>query len=117
MLKLNAKQLKNAKRLPKLEDLRIADMRKNPKLIREFLRLSLEEYAKDKDLEMLKQSLGIAIRALGTSKVSKQIKVDRSGLYKSFTKKGRPAFETVCGIFNMAGVELTVKNMRNATYR
>lgn len=117
MLKLNARQLKNAKHLPKLEDLRIEDMKKNPKLIREFLRLSLEEYAKDKDLEMLKQSLGIAIRAIGASKVSKKIKVDRSGLYKSFTKKGHPAFETVCGIFNMAGVELTVKNMGNATCR
>ena len=106
MIKLNARQKKVLATFPKFEDLQVEQMRKNPKLLQSYLQVCLEDYAKDKNLDLLKHSLGIVIRALGATNVSRQIKVSRTGLYKSFAPSGNPSFATVCGIFNMAGVEL-----------
>ena len=110
MIKLNAQQKKVLTTFPKFEDLQIAQLKKDPEYLRAYVRVALEDYAKDKNIEILKHALGIVVRALGATKVSKQIKVDRSGLYKSFTPMGNPSFDTVCGILDMAGIELTIKN-------
>lgn len=109
MIKTSEKLQKKLEALPSFDDFQISKMKKNPKLLKTFLRVSLEEYAQTKDLEELKYALGIVVRALGASKVSRKIKVDRSGLYKAFSPKGRPSFDTVCGVLDMAGFTLSIR--------
>jgi len=92
---------------PKFDDIQIARLRKNPEYLRAYVSVCLEDYAKDKNLDLLKYSLGVVVRALGATNVSRKVNVSRTGLYKSFTTKGNPSFATVCGILDMAGVGLS----------
>lgn len=111
MIKLNKRQKKVLETFPKFDDLQIAQLKKDPEYLRAYVSVCLEDYSKDKNMEILKHSLGIVVRALGATKVSKAVKVSRTGLYKSFAPNGNPSFATVCGIFNMAGVGLTARSL------
>lgn len=107
MIKLNARQKKVLATFPKFDDLQIAQLRNDPEYLRAYVSVCLEDYAKDKNMEILKHCLGVVVRALGATKVSKTVKVSRTGLYKSFAPNGNPSFATVCGILNMAGIGLS----------
>lgn len=113
MIKLNARQKKIVKTFPKFDDMQIARLRKDPEYLRAYVSVCLDDYAKDQNIDLLKHALGVVVRALGATNVSRTIKVSRTGLYKSFAPQGNPSFATVCGILNMAGVGLSSYTLRH----
>lgn len=103
---LTKKQLKTLASFADFSDIQVEDMKKNPDLLRAYLRVAFENYAQDKNRDLLKNCLGIAVRALGASKVSRDSKLDRSGLYKAFSPKGNPRFDTLFNVLDCAGIAL-----------
>jgi len=61
------------------------------------------------DLEFIRDSLGVVVRAIGVAKVSKHIGVTREGLYKSLGKSGNPEFATIMRMVRALGLTLSAK--------
>ena len=106
MINLNARQKKVLAKFPKFDDVQLARLKSDPAYLRAYVSLCLQEYADNHNMDLLKSSLGIVVRALGATQVSRKVHVSRTGLYRSFTAKGNPSFATVRAVLNMAGVGL-----------
>jgi probable addiction module antidote protein len=61
------------------------------------------------DLEFIRDSLGVVVKAIGVAKVSQQIGLTREGLYKSLGKSGNPEFATIMRIVRALGLTLSAK--------
>ena len=62
------------------------------------------------DHEALVHALGVVARARGgMSRLAKETRISRQGLYKAIAKDGNPSFETVMKIVGAFGVRLSAK--------
>jgi probable addiction module antidote protein len=69
----------------------------------------LEAAFAENDPEFIIEALGIAAKARKImSKAAKRAGVTREGLYKSLSKNGTPAFETVLNVVNSFGYKLAL---------
>lgn len=82
-----------------------ADYLTTPEARAEYLTAAFETG----DLEFIRDSLGVVVKATGVAKVSKHIGVTREGLYKSLGKSGNPEFDTVMRIVRALGLTLSAK--------
>jgi len=82
----------------------ILDYLEDDKKIASFLEVCLE----DNDYEFFIKVLGDAAKAHGINEMAKKLGVNRESLYKSFSGKRRPNFETVFKARNELGLKINI---------
>jgi len=70
-----------------------------------FLEVALEE----NDPDFLLRTIGHIARSKGMTKLAKELKLDRKGLYKSLSQGGNPSFSTVTKVLDNLGFQLSIK--------
>jgi probable addiction module antidote protein len=96
--------VKGKKTTPKAEDF-IAKYRDNPSAIAKYLSVALSTG----DPDHIVKAIGDMIRAQGVSRFSQKTGLERPGLYRSFSGKRKPPFETVLNVLIGLNMQLTVK--------
>ena len=71
-----------------------------------FLEGTLEE----NDPEFLLETIGHIARSKGMALIAKELNIDRSGLYKSFSPEGNPYFFTVVKVLDNLGFKLNIQH-------
>lgn len=82
----------------------------NPEEIMTYLDVSLEEYEKDGDID----ALLIAIKRVaevkgGITELAKKTNLSRQNLYKIFSHKVNPRFDTITKILNVLGYRFAIR--------
>ena len=67
-----------------------------------FLEVALEE----NDPEYLLRTIDAITRSKGMTKIAKELKLDRKGLYKSLAPDGNPSFKTVFKLIDLLGLQI-----------
>ena len=67
-----------------------------------FLEAALEE----NDPEIILSIVGDIARSKGMTKIAKELKLDRKGLYKSLAPDGNPSFGTVFKLIEILGLQI-----------
>ena len=106
MIKLNTKQKKYLNKLRNFEDVQIADFKRHPELMLSYLNNALEDYKVHKNIAILNNALQIIARAIGMTKISKEAKLGRTGLYNSFKQNGNPSLYAFLAVLNSAKINL-----------
>jgi probable addiction module antidote protein len=70
-----------------------------------YLNVSLQE----DDPEFLLKTIGHIARSKGMVQLSKELNLNRKGLYKAFSEKGNPPFLTVVKVLSNLGFRLKVE--------
>ena len=88
----------------------IERLRKNPKELEIYIDYICDEYLKDQNLEVLLESLKVAVMAKrGTAtKAAKNGKIERTSIYRALSPKANPRVETLQEIVNALGRCLTI---------
>ena len=69
----------------------------------------LEGALEDNDPEFLLETIGHIARSKGMAQVAKELNLDRTGLYKSFSQDGNPYFLTVVKVLDNLGFKLSIQ--------
>ena len=80
----------------------------NPKAIRAFINVAIEDYLKDGDKKELSESLDLVVKWIGASKLARKTGMSRQGIYNAVKPKTEPAFTTVLNMLHSAGFRFTV---------
>jgi probable addiction module antidote protein len=75
-----------------------------------FLQGALEE----NDPEFLLRTIGYIARSKGMAQLARELNLNRKGLYKSFSEKGNPSFNTVVKVLDNLGFRLKVEQKVSA---
>ena len=67
-----------------------------------FLEAALEE----NDYEFLLRTLDAIARSKGMTKIAKELKLSRRGLYQSLAPDGNPSFKTVLKLVDVLGLQI-----------
>jgi len=70
-----------------------------------FLEGALEE----NDPEFLLETIGQIARSKGMAQLAKELNLDRTGLYRSFSQEGNPYFITVFRVLDNLGFRLSIQ--------
>jgi probable addiction module antidote protein len=81
-----------------------ADYLQTPAAVVEYLNVVFA----DGDPKLITMALGNVARSKGMSAIAKNTNLDRSGLYKSLSKKGEPKFATIIKVMDSIGFRLMV---------
>ena len=76
--------------------------------IQAFIEASIAEAEDDADPSLLAHALGVAAKARGMLRVSRETGVDRAGLYRSFVKNGDPRISTFDKVARSVGYHITL---------
>lgn len=91
------------------DDYLIQDL-KNSEIAQTYLEEILNEYYKDKDIDLFLHSLKPLIKSHGSvSKFAEKTGINRTYLYKIFNHKVKPEFHTLVNILEKLGFEFTIK--------
>ena len=82
----------------------IQDFLKTKEEVIEYLKASIEE---DTPKEFLK-SISNVLKSEGYAKITKKIGVTREGLYKGFSRKSKPKFETIYKTIDSLGLKFDI---------
>lgn len=82
-----------------------AESLETPEAIAVFLSEALETG----DRGFIAYALGVAARAKGMSKLSREAGLSRSALYDAFSAEGNPTLETMLTLLKHLGVELSAR--------
>lgn len=82
----------------------IQDYLKTKEEIVEYLKASIEEDTPEEFIN----SMSNVLKSEGYSKIAEDMGVSREGLYKSFSGKVKPRFETICKAINSLGLKLSL---------
>ncbi len=77
----------------------------NPKRIAAYLNKALET----NDTAIIVKAIGNMIRAQNVSRLSRNTKLSREALYRSFSGQGKPGFENVLDVLIAMDVRLVAK--------
>ena len=69
----------------------------------------LEAALEENDPDFLLSIIGDIARSKGMSQLSKELNLDRKGLYKSLTPKGNPSFKTVFKLIDILGLRIRLE--------
>ena len=69
-----------------------------------MLQVAMEE----NDPTFLISVIGVVARSEGMSKIARELKLNREGLYDSFSAKGNPSFATVQRVLDVLGYRLSI---------
>ena len=79
-----------------------ADYIKDKEDVIAYLEAALEE----NDPEIILSIVNDIARSKGMTKIAKELKLDRRGLYKSLAPDGNPSFKTVFKLIDLLGLQL-----------
>ena len=72
--------------------------------------IALLEVALDEnDPEFLLSIMGDIAHSKGMAQIAKELKIDRTGLYKSLTPDGNPSFKTVFKLLDILGLRVRLE--------
>ena len=106
MIKLNKKQKSKLKNYRNFEDVQVNTLKKDPELMLSYLNNALEDYKVHKNIAILNNALQIIARAIGMTKISKEAKLGRTGLYNSFKQDSNPSLYAFLAVLNSAKINL-----------
>ena len=69
----------------------------------------LEAAMEGNDPKHIASALGDVARSKGMSEIARKAKVGRQALYSALSENGNPTLETLVGVLNALGLELTVQ--------
>lgn len=69
----------------------------------------LEAAMEGNDPRHIASALGDVARSKGMSEIARKAKVGRQALYKALSESGNPTLETLVGVLNALGLQLTVQ--------
>ena len=69
----------------------------------------LETAIEENDPDFLLSVIGDIARSKGMTKISKELNIDRKGLYKSLAPDGNPSFKTVFKLFDILGLRVRLE--------
>jgi probable addiction module antidote protein len=69
----------------------------------------LEAAMEGNDPKHIASALGDVARSKGMSEVARRAKVGRQALYSALSENGNPTLETLVGVLNALGLQLTVQ--------
>ena len=87
--------------------------REHPEEIDEFLEVTFEEYAKDKDTGALLSALRMISRVKGVSATAENAGMTRKGLQKALSRESKPRFESINAILDAMGYHLMPHRVNN----
>jgi len=87
----------------------ILDELKTERDIEGFIQAAIEDSKDDTDPSILAHCLGIAAQARGMMQTAETAKVNRAGLYRSFSKGGDPKISTFSRVARALGYRLTLE--------
>ncbi|GHU27598.1 putative addiction module antidote protein [Spirochaetia bacterium] len=73
-----------------------------------YLEVALEE----NDTEFLLVTIGYIARSKGMQQLSRELNLDRKGLYKAFSPEGNPSFTTVVKVLDNLGFRLRIEQKK-----
>ncbi len=92
----------------------IQDTMRNPQEATEYLRVSLEEYEQDGNLEAFLLALRSVVEAQGgMTEFARKTSLNRQSLYKTLSKQGNPRLQTLHTILHALGLKLSIEPMRS----
>jgi probable addiction module antidote protein len=91
------------------DEMMVQMLRKDPAFREEYIRQSVEEGDPQALLDCLRHVVD-AVGGIGA--LSKDIGLNRSQLYRTLSKEGRPEFSTVTKVLRWLGLHLTVERDR-----
>lgn len=68
----------------------------------------LEGAIEENDPELLLEVIGSIARSKGMAAIARELNIDRTGLYKSFSPDGNPYFFTVVKVLDNLGFKLNI---------
>jgi probable addiction module antidote protein len=71
----------------------------------------LEAALDENDPEFLLSVIGDIARSKGMMKIAKELNLDRTGLYRSFSSEGNPSFITVLKVLGNLGFRLNIEQV------
>jgi DNA-binding phage protein len=87
---------------------------KDPEYLEHYVNAALEEYYKDKDLDLLLHCLKPVVESQGTIKdFAEKAKIKRTYLYRIFNCEVHPEFTTLTNIFDKLGLEIRVEHKKH----
>ncbi len=81
----------------------------NPKAIRAFFNVAVEEYLKDGDKAALADALALVVKWSGASNLARKTKLSRQSIYNATKPTTSPSFTTVVNMLHAAGFRLTLR--------
>ena len=69
----------------------------------------LEAAMEGNDAKHIASALGDVARSKGMSEIARKAKVGRQALYNALSENGNPTLETLVGVLNALGLQLTVQ--------
>jgi probable addiction module antidote protein len=70
----------------------------------------LEVALEENDPDFLLRAIGYIARSKGMAELARELRLDRAGLYKSFSRDGNPSFKTVFKILDTFGFRLKIEH-------
>ena len=86
----------------------IIELRNDPKLAAEFLRVALEDVDEEGGDYLLQKTLRLLAEAQGVAKVAKASGIPRESLYRALSARGNPRLSTLQAVTAALGLHLTV---------
>lgn len=93
------------------DEMVINDFKKNPELIKDFKKYIVKQYKKDKNIGAFKENLKLVIKAergLAT-KISRQTKIDRAGIYRILSSEVMPRYDTFEKLLSAMGYNINIQ--------
>jgi len=75
-----------------------------------YLEVAIEE----NDPEFLLRTIGHIARSKGMTRLSRELNLDRKGLYKAFSADGNPSFLTVARVLDCLGLHMSLQFKKTA---
>lgn len=82
-----------------------ADYLKTEEEILEYIKVWMEDGSPSE----IASALGDVARSKGMSEIARKAKVGRQALYSALSENGNPTLETLVGVLNALGLQLTVQ--------
>lgn len=89
----------------------IEDLRNDPTLAEELIRMAFEEAGTDDGDYLLQRTLQLVAEARGVGKIAKSAGIPRESLSRALSRRGNPRLSTLQAITSAMGLRLTVARM------
>ncbi len=97
-----------------LDEVRLKHL-SDPKRARHAIKLALEEFEQDNDMDMLLDTLRLVAQAQGgLASLARKTEVSRQALHEALSPQGNPRLRTFQNVLGSLGLRMSVKPLRPA---
>lgn len=91
------------------EEMELRWLRKDPKLITEYLNAHIQVAFEENDPELVLTALATVAKARGIAHVAKSVAVKRESLHRMLSKRGNPQWDSLFRIFKALHLRLKLE--------